>query len=269
MKIAGTSLKPLELWRSDVHLREAREFGSSLLASLARAGAGGRVAGLGPRPTRPLILYAMERCPFSRLVREALSELDLDVIVKPCPPGERSHRGELRQMLGREQVPYLIDHDRGVALSESRAILEHLYECYGAEGRVPRRLRPARLQLASSRFASLLRAHAALYTPPTQRPGQPLVLWTYEASPYCRLVRETLDRLGLCYLAHNLARNSPRRAAFAERFGKLQFPLLRDPSTDTLWFETAAINAYLLATYGALDGAPAAPGSLELAPAPH
>lgn len=63
MQVAGTSLKPLELWRSDVSLAEARDFASSLAASLVRAGSGARVTSVGPRPTDTLVLYEMENCP--------------------------------------------------------------------------------------------------------------------------------------------------------------------------------------------------------------
>jgi hypothetical protein len=91
MQIAGTSLKPLELWRSDVTIADARDFASSLAASLIRAGSGARVTSVGPRPTDTLILYEMENCPFSRLVREALSELDLDAAISPDAVRNRQH----------------------------------------------------------------------------------------------------------------------------------------------------------------------------------
>ena len=79
-------------------------------ASLARPGAGAFVAGYRAepaqdyknptmdlpirefsetlpsfRPAKPLELYEYEACPFCRKVREALSMLDIDVIVYPCP----------------------------------------------------------------------------------------------------------------------------------------------------------------------------------------
>jgi hypothetical protein len=59
-----------------------------------------------------------------------------------------------------------------------------------------------------------------------------LELWSFEASPYCRIVRETLCRLELPYLLHNVA-------------------YLSDPNTGVAMFESADIVAYLEKTYGA------------------
>src|SRR5262245_49864307 len=112
MRIAGTSLRPLEIWRPDVSIEQARNFGSSLLASAVRFGSGAVARAIGPRPDGALILYELEWCPYSRLVREALSELDLDALIKPCPPGEREHHIELAQH-GQSKFPYLIDRAAG------------------------------------------------------------------------------------------------------------------------------------------------------------
>jgi glutathione S-transferase len=250
MQIAGTSLKPLELWRSDVSVDEARDFASSLAATLVRAGSGGRVTAVGPRPTDTLILYEMENCPFSRLVREALSELDLDAIIKPCPHGEQEHRAELRKLTDREGVPYLIDRGLGVALHDSARIVRHLFTHYG-RGHVPARFARNEAAVWTSKLASRLRGGEGKteYQPPAVRPAFPLELWNYEGSPYCRLVREQLDRRGLSYVSRNLARNSPRREAFQARFGKLQFPCLYDPNVERSLFETADILAHLRSTY--------------------
>jgi glutathione S-transferase len=248
MQIAGTSLKPLELWRSDVGVADAREFASSLAATLVRAGSGGRVTSVGPRPADTLILYEMENCPFSRLAREALSELDLDALIKPCPHGEESHRAELRQLTDRETVPYLIDRGMGVALHDAARIVRHLFTHYGM-GRIPARFERVERALWTSRLASQLRGGRTEYVAPAARPAFPLELWNYEGSPYCRLVREQLDLHGLSYLSRNLARQSPRREAFLARFGKLQFPCLYDPNVDRCMFETASILAHLRSAY--------------------
>jgi glutathione S-transferase len=248
MQLAGTSLKPLELWRGAVSVADARDFASSLAASLIRAGSGARVTSVGPRPTDTLILYEMENCPFSRLVREALSELDLDAVVKPCPPGEERHRAELRKLTDRETVPYLIDRGLGLALHESERIVRHLFSHYGA-GHVPARFARTQAALWTSKVASQLRGGKHAYEAPAIYPAFPLELWNYEGSPYCRLVREQLDSHGLSYVSHNLARQSPRREAFLARFGKLQFPCLYDPNVDRTLFETANILEHLRSTY--------------------
>ena len=247
MRIAGTSLRPFEIWRSDVTLEDARDFGASVLATAVRAGSGALAHDLGPRPHDSLILYEMETCPFSRLVREALSELDLDVLIKPCPKGEVTHHQELAQ-LGQTEVPYLIDKSAGVQLGESTKIVEHLFMRYGNGKPVPYRMRGAFAKETSS-AASWLRGGVLQYRKPGRRPEYTLELWNYEGSPYCRQAREALGRLGLPYVSRNLARNSPRRDDFRTRFGMLQFPRLDDPNTGIGLFETKSISAYLETEY--------------------
>jgi glutathione S-transferase len=247
MRIAGTSMRPLEIWRSDVSLEQARNFGTSLLATAVRFGSGAVARALGPRPQDALILYELEWCPFSRLVREALSELDLDAVIKPCPPGDREHHAELEQQ-GQSTIPYLIDRSAGVQLGESPQIIEHLFARYGDGSPVPLRYRGA-LALQTSKLATELRGGKLNYERPARRPEQRLELWNYEGSPYCRLVREQLGKLGLSYLSRNLARASPRREEFRSRYGLLQFPRLYDPNTKIGLFETDAIMSYLKAHY--------------------
>jgi len=82
-------------------------------------------------------------------------------------------------------------------------------------------------------------------------PAQPLELWSYESSPYCRLVREVLCELELPYVLHNVAKGSPRRDAFVKRSGKMMVPYLADPNTGREMFESADIVAYVNSTYGA------------------
>lgn len=247
MEILGTSLRPLEIWRSDVSLEQARTFGTSLLATMVRLGSGAMVHGVGPRPHDALVLYELEWCPFSRIVREALSELDLDALIKPCPAGESMHHRELAQF-GESKFPYLIDRSAGVQLGDSAKIVEHLYSQYGDGSPVPVRMRGA-LARSSSKLASELRA-AKKYELPGERPELTLELWNYEASPYCRIAREELARLGLPYVSRNLARNSPRREAFRARFGRLQFPRLYDPNRSEGLFETHAVIQHVQTNYG-------------------
>ena len=109
---------------------------TSFSASICRGGLGMSVGPLGPRPAQPLELYDFEACPYCRKVREALSILDLDAIVRPCPKGGRRFRLEVERRGGKQQFPYLIDPDCGLALYESDAIVRHLFERYG-NGRVP------------------------------------------------------------------------------------------------------------------------------------
>ena len=84
-----------------------------------------------------------------------------------------------------------------------------------------------------------------------KEPAQPLELWSFEASPYCRIAREALCQLELPYILHNVGKNSPSRPAFVARSGKMMVPYLADPNTGKELFESAEIATYLHSTYGA------------------
>ena len=98
----------------------------SMLASAVRLGRGARC-----RRTRelsgvlPLILYNMEGSPYCRKVREALSELDLEHVVRNVPKGSPK-RAALVARGGKMQVPYLIDPNTDRALYESDDIVTYL-----------------------------------------------------------------------------------------------------------------------------------------------
>ena len=106
------------------------------------------------------------------------------------------------------------------------------------------------LHSLSSMLAFLARPTGA-HALPSRRPEQLLELWSFEASPYCRLVRETLSMLEIPYLLHNVGKGSPKRPAFVARSGKMKVPFLYDPNEGKEMFESAEIVAYLRATYGA------------------
>lgn len=230
-------------------LGRAFDVASSLAASVARAGAGMQVVALGPRPSRPLELYEFEGCPYCRKVREALSMLDLDAIVYPCPRGGQLFRPEVVRRGGKEQFPYLVDTDAGVALYESDDIVRHLFARYGA-GSVPLALSLGPLTDLSSMLASAARLGAGVERRSSARPPQLLELYSFEASPFCRLVREALTRLELPYLLHNVAKGSAKRDAFVARSGRMMVPYLVDPNRNVEMFESADIVAYLDRTYG-------------------
>jgi glutathione S-transferase len=84
---------------------------------------------------------------------------------------------------------------------------------------------------------------------PSHAPAQPLELWSFEASPFCRIAREALCRLEIPYLLHNVGKNSPSRDAFVTRSGKMMVPYLADPNTGQEMFESADIVRYLDQTY--------------------
>lgn len=226
----------------------ALDLASSGLATLARLGAGGIVQHAGKRPGELLELYDFEACPFCRKVREALTTLDLDVRVFPCPKGGTRFRPEAARRGGKAQFPFLVDPNEGVEMYESAAILTYLYATYGDGA-------PARggglLTTLSASVASTLRGTKGTRARPSRPPAAPLELWGFEASPYCRLVREALCSLEISYVLHNMGRRSPKRPAFAARAGKTMVPYLSDPNTGQAMFESADIVRYLQATYGA------------------
>jgi glutathione S-transferase len=229
-------------------MNRALDVATSLAASLARAGVGMSVAALGPRPERPLELYEFEACPFCRKVREALSLLDLDALVLPCPKGGPRFREDVKRRGGKYQFPYLVDPNTGKEMYESDDIVAYLFERYGA-GRPPARLASGALTNLSAGLASALRPGFGARYRPAQAPEQPLELWSFEASPFCRIVRECLSSLELPYRLHNVAKGSPKRAAFAQRSGKMMVPWLHDPNTGASMFESADIVRYLERTY--------------------
>ena len=221
----------------------------SAIASAVRFPLGMRAGELGPRPQQQLVLYEFEACPFCRKVREALTILDLDVLVRPAPHGGTRFRPEAIALGGKSQFPLLIDPNFNVVLYESDAIVEHLFAHYGA-GKAPFGLRMGMFGTATSSLASAMRAGSGGSARPSTAPAQPLALWSFEASPYARRAREVLSELELPYVLHNVGRGSAKRDELRARAGKVQVPYLEDPNTDTKMFESRDIVRYLRATYG-------------------
>lgn len=222
---------------------------TSLLATVARLGAGTGIVPLGTRPDRPLELYDFEGCPFCRKVREALSMLDLDAIVYPCPKNGPRFRPEAVRRGGQTQFPFLVDPNHGVELYESDEIVRYLFDRYGTSAGVPWVLGTWLATDATSMLASGARIGAGVSYREARVPKAPLELWSYEGSPFCRIAREALSELELPYLLHNVAKGSPRRDAFVRRSGKMQVPYLVDPNTSAALFESAEIVRYLDTTY--------------------
>jgi glutathione S-transferase len=221
---------------------------TSVFTTIGRLGSGARVGALGKRPERPLELYEFEACPFCRKVREALSILDLEVIVYPCPKGGPTWRPRVRAQGGKELFPYLVDPNTGRAMYESSDIVAYLFSEYG-DGRVPAALGAGVLTDASSMLSGLWRLGAGSRYRHARVPEQLLELYSFEASPFCRIAREALSSLELAYRLHNVAQGSARREAFTARSGRMMVPWLADPNTGVEMFESADIVTYLEETY--------------------
>ena len=136
---------------------------TSVASSLLRAGTGFQVGRLGPRPVRTLELYEFENCPFCRKVREALSILDLEVDVRPCPKNGLRFREAVKKRGGKAQFPYLIDPNTGTEMYESDDIVEYLFDRYG-DGSVPLALAVPLLRDVSSVLSGWPRAGAVAPT---------------------------------------------------------------------------------------------------------
>lgn len=210
---------------------------------LARATVIGK---LGPRPEKRLVLWDFERCSASRSVREALSTLDLDADVRPCPLGGTRFRPELEG----GGVPRLHDPNTGETLTGSQKIVRHLYAHYGV-GRAPRVMIANPVRILTGLPIRFLTADRGSRAQPSRAPEKPLELYSFEASPYCRLARARLSELELAYTLHNVAKGSPRRPEFIARSGRMQVPWLHDPNTGQSLFNSLEIEQYLQETYGA------------------
>ena len=106
---------------------------NSAAASALRLGRGTRCrAAVRTERLEPLTLFNMEGSPYCRKVREALSELDLEYIVRNVPKGSPK-RTELTTRGGKVQVPYLIDPNSGREMYESDDIVAYLEAQYGRE----------------------------------------------------------------------------------------------------------------------------------------
>ena len=227
----------------------ALDVATSFATSTARLGLGMTVGTLGPRPQQPIELYDFEACPYCRKVREALSILDLDADVKPCPKGGTRFRDEVVRRGGRAQFPFIVDPNTKVELYESDDIVSYLFERYGS-GRTPSPLVRGPLATITSSLASAFRPTSGTRVRPSRRPERPLELYSYEASPFSRIAREALCELELPYLLHNVGKGSAGRPAFVERSGKMMVPYLVDPNRGKAMHESADIRDYLYATYG-------------------
>jgi len=248
-----------------MRVRALASFGTSLL----RVNRGVIVKGHRQTPKKPLQLFEAEYCPYCRHVREALTELDLDAMIYPVPKGGKRHRPHLMRLGGKAKIPFLHDPNTGQKLYESEAIVEYLYKQYGCDWEtVPER------RIATSTLASVTRGKRGMFARPSVRPKRPLELYSWEGSPYARLVRETFCELEIPYLLHNVGKTpgshadylppeyraeyvhdympgTENRRKFLARAGRVMVPYIIDPNTQIAMFETRAIQEYVQKTYGA------------------
>lgn len=244
--------------------------GTSMLATLVRATNGIQSKPAEVKPRKLLRLYDMENCPYCRLVREALTELDLDAEICPCPKEGERFRPEVVELGGKAQFPYLVDANTGVEMYESLDIISYLFETYGKRP-VPLKWRAGKLQTLGSMLASAPRMSSAGKAKPGVEPEYLLELYSFESSPYARPVRELLCEMEIPYILRSCGRTKvqewilpPLRKALnitpdseldnrrtvQEREGRISIPYLYDPNSEEGMFESADIQRYLRNAYG-------------------
>jgi glutathione S-transferase len=241
----------------------------SLMSTVVRGTTGINSAPARIKPKLLLQLYDIENCPYCRLVREVFTELDLDVEIYPCPKLGELYRSELTQRGGKAQFPYLVDRNTGVEMYESLDIVAYLYKTY-AERSLPLKWRLGTLQTAGSMLASATRMSQGMRAKTGAQPEQLLELYSFESSPYARLVRECLCELEIAYIVRNCGRSELRewvlpplrealnivpdsqlknRQQLQAQKGKVSIPYLFDVNTGFGLFESADIVDYISDTY--------------------
>ncbi|CAJ1952510.1 unnamed protein product [Cylindrotheca closterium] len=205
------------------------------------------------KPEKKLILYSYEGNQFCRLVREVLTELDISYELRSA--GKKSpRRDELAGITGGStQCPYLVDPNTDTSLAESADIIRHLYASY-ASWTPPSEI----LQWASQsiipaakpifKFTAPLQAgssdedsskydqelEAAKSEIKEETASAPVVVYTYELSPFSFEVKSTLESLKVEYKEISLGKEwlpgliapngSIKRAALLDMTGQSSLP---------------------------------------------
>ena len=248
----------------------------SVVATLIEGGRGVMGTPQPNQPSKPLKLYEFEGSPFCRRVREVITMLNLDVEIYPCQKGGQKYRQIVKEKGGKKQFPFLIDENTGDQLYESQEIIHHLFKHYGKTGKTPKKFSHYPKLPYVSALASLANAARGVWINKKivnrAAPEQLLELWSFEGSPYTRLVREVLTELEIPYILHNVAKErwqdigpanlrlkpgqymplpNGKREKVVEVMGRdIQVPYLVDPNTGMKMFESAKIVEYLKKQYG-------------------
>lgn len=245
------------------------DLASSVISSTLRGWRGASGSKKVTQPTQLPELFDREDDAESRLVREALTELNLDARIYPCPLSGDRFQGRLNELSGGlGHPPFLFDPNTGARHGGARAIVEYLFQQYAGKP-APDALLPEGSGLLRSRLASAVRGRRII-AQPSVNPETALTLYSFEASPYSRPVREKLCELQLPYTLVNLGKqqfadigpakqrlhfgpyrplpNTKRSRMLAEK-GRVQVPFLIDPNHGVEMFESRDILAYLERTY--------------------
>ena len=251
-------------------LKHRVNLASSTLATALRPGIGISSRPAVVKPKKLLELYDFEACPYCRIVREALTELDLDAMIYPCPKSGTRFRPRATELGGKTQFPLLMDPNTGVTMYESLDIIAYLFDTYGKRP-VPLKWRAGGLQQLGSAVTGMARGMQGLRARPSKPPPKPLELYSFESSPYSRPVRDLLCELEIAYVLRSAGRTQlsdwvpppvrdalklhsrpslHNRKVLLERAGRVSIPYLVDPNTGEEMAESENIMRYLIDTYG-------------------
>lgn len=243
--VSSTLVSTLDLWRGTMLVHAAQQ------------------------PKKRLRLYDLEGDPACRQVREALTALGLDADIYPCPVGGQRYRPKAQALAGEAGFPLLVDANTGSTLTDATAIIDYLFRAY-ADRAPPRAYQSGPLTARLAGLAAGLRGERGLQARPARRPRRLLEVWSFESSPYSRLVRERLTELELAYTLHNVGKEQAsdlgpaawrlrpgpyqprpggRRAELLARWGRVQLPYLEDANSGVAMFESGDIIDYLEQRY--------------------
>ena len=248
----------------------------ALASSLLEGGRGMQGTAFPQQPEKPLQLYEFEGSPFCRRVREVLTLLNLDYEVYPCPKGGQKYRKIVQEKGGKQQFPFLVDENSGVALYESQDIIHYLFQHYGKTGKTPQKFAHYPQLPVVALAGTLVNGARGIWINKKiidrAAPAELLELWGFEASPFTRVVRASLAELELPFIYHNVAKErwqdmgpavlrfkpgkyqalaGGKREKVMDVMGRdIQVPYLVDPNTGVKMFESAAIVKYLNKHYG-------------------
>lgn len=250
-------------------LHQLNVLGSAVASSL-NAWRGTSLVIEAEKPKILLKLYEFESCPYCRAVREVLTALHLDAEIFPCPKNGTRFRPEAEQLGGKLLFPLLVDVNTQTVMHESEDIITYLFRTYAKQD-VPAYYKNYFLKIRLGTLASAVRGAAGTFARPSRAPEKPLHLWSFESSPYSRLVRERLCELEIPYVLHNIGKEQwqdigpaalrlkpgqyepipgGKRDEHFSRTGHMQVPYLEDPNTGVSMLESDRILDYLDKHYG-------------------
>ena len=200
-------------------------------------------------PTKRLILYEFEGCPFCRIVRETLSVLSIEALIYPCPREtlkkyghhkSSRFRGEVKKLGNKIMFPYLVDENTGKSLYESKDIIAYLWENYSGGQKKPflyKLSMKAPLLILSFFLHALMRPlpSMGILRTPSKRPEKLLELWGREHHIGTKRIREALCTLEIPYILHH-SNSEPKGT-------------LKDPNTQRSFSKAKEACSYLFAHY--------------------